>query len=132
MSTGAIIARRKGEGFSGVHRDSDGYPEELGRSLWADYHHRFNEDVNALLGYVLGSEPSDLRSLYGGEYTYVLDDLGMTITDSSTAYLDGWGYRTRVLWNAPEPRWESLRWTSVRGVWSAEEVAEAARQGNGA
>lgn len=125
MGIGAIVARRTQEGFSGVHSDTEGYPEEMGHRLWAAYHGRFKQDVRALLDYLLVSEPGDRQTRYGGEYTYVLDELGMTITDGRTAYLDGWGYRTRVLWAAPEPRWERLRWKSVQGVWSAEAVAEA-------
>ncbi|MDP9353357.1 MAG: hypothetical protein M3P51_17695 [Chloroflexota bacterium] len=84
--------------------------------------------MRALLAHLLASEPSGRQTRYGGEYTNVLDELGMTIIDGRTAHLDGWGYRTRVLWAAPEPQWQPLRWKSVQGVWSAEAVAEAARR----
>lgn len=132
MGMGAFVAGRATEGFTGVHRDSEGFPEETGRRLWGDYHGRFQRDVVALLGHLLATEPIRRRTGYGGEYTYELDDLGMTITDGRTAFLDGWGYRTRVAWAAPEPRWDRLRWTSAQGVWSAEMVAEAARRVRGA
>ena len=132
MGIGAIITRRTDARFPGVHLDSDGFPEEIGRLLWRGYHGPHHEDLGVLLASLGASDSVDPDGNHDGGYRYVLDELGMTITDSRTAHLDGWGYRTLVRWHDPEPRWDALRWKSVRGVWSREDVDEAARRRGGA
>lgn len=58
MTTHAIIARQKGDGFVGRYHHYDGYPTWLGRALWQSYQQRFGRDLDAMLAFLLDTHRS--------------------------------------------------------------------------
>lgn len=55
MSTRAVIARQRNDGWEGVYQHSDGYPTGLGRELWRTF--RTSDSLDSFLVGVIDTHP---------------------------------------------------------------------------
>jgi len=69
MSTRAIIARATKSGFKGVYHHWDGYPQELGASLFALYNGHFAKDLARMLRYLIDEHPAGWSTINGADFT---------------------------------------------------------------
>lgn len=71
MATCGIIARKTSGGFEGRYHHWDSYPDGLGRALYRMYHEHFQQDIQAMLHFLIDEHQA-------GWSTLVETDLAMT------------------------------------------------------
>jgi len=69
MSTRAVIARIKGDGFEGRYHHYDGYPSGLGATLYELAHNRMLGELPAMLKTLLDDHPAGWSTINGADWT---------------------------------------------------------------
>lgn len=68
MSTRSAIARAKGDGFQGVYHHWDGYPTQLGKTLWGLHHAHFKGDLPRMLQVLVDQHPAGWSTINGKDF----------------------------------------------------------------
>jgi len=70
MSTRSCIARSTGEGtFQGVYHHWDGYPSSLGATLFRIYRTHFQQDLGAMLTFLIEEHPAGWSTINNADFT---------------------------------------------------------------
>jgi hypothetical protein len=70
MSTRSCIARSTGEGtFQGVYHQWDGYPSQLGATLFRVYRQHFKQDLDAMLMFLIEKHPAGWSTINNADFT---------------------------------------------------------------
>jgi hypothetical protein len=70
MSTRGCIARVTGEGqFTGVYHHWDGYPTQLGKTLWDILRGHFAGDLEKMLHFLIDEHPAGWSTINGADFT---------------------------------------------------------------
>lgn len=69
MATRGCIARKTDTGFAGVYHHWDSYPEGLGKTLYKIFNKVFNQDLEAMLKYLIDDHPAGWSTIVGGDFS---------------------------------------------------------------
>jgi len=83
MSTRAQIARADGNDWRGVTHRWGGYPEELGRALWALYHGRYGHDLGAMLAELIDAHPGGWRTITEADWSKPIGHVAGPVTGTA-------------------------------------------------
>lgn len=69
MSTRSVIARRNGNGFTGVYHHWDGYPSGLGATLFQLRNGHFKGDTQKMLSFLIDQHPAGWSTICGADFS---------------------------------------------------------------
>jgi hypothetical protein len=76
MSTRSVIARKTKNGFSGAYHHWDGYPEGLGKTLFALRNGHFNHDTEAMLKFLIDHCPAGWSTINDRDFNKPVGQVG--------------------------------------------------------
>lgn len=68
MATHACIAKKTKAGFLGRYHHTDGYPQSLGEKLWKVFHGHFNQDIKAMVKFLIDDHTSGWSSIVDADF----------------------------------------------------------------